>query len=271
MKQRKGRMLRENCLESKKLAKATHAANNLWFRLLVKVDDYGNFLDDAAVIKTGCFLWRPGLKNSHVKRLVDELQRTGLLSRYEVNGERFIHLERFEDFQELRYERAARFPRLIAPSGQPESTPEADGDRPTAAPPRASTPPCLPSQDSPRAGTPPCPRANPNADNESEREVKKKRSEAEAAAARKNLWLELGVDARRLPPAFRELCEGLYACKGGQSTAELVGVCMDVWTSGGNKIPPQFARCAAEIREAAKQKKAGPELPELEELAWRKR
>jgi hypothetical protein len=135
LRQRKGRMLRENCLESKKLAKATHGACNLWFRLLVKVDDYGNFPNDPAMIKTACFLWRAGMKTSHVKDLVDELVELGLLSRYEVNGEGFIHFERFEDFQKLRYEKAASFPRPCA-----VSTPSADRQREL---PAVSTPPVL--------------------------------------------------------------------------------------------------------------------------------
>lgn len=224
-------MLRENCLESKKLATATHAACNLWFRLLVKVDDYGNFLDDSAVIKTACFLWRAGMKNSFVKELIDELQSVGLLSRYEVNNERFIHLERFEDFQELRYEKVARFPRLLEPCNPPTEV-----------------------------STPPCPPAKSNRGNKSSDEVKSKRSEGKAAP--NPVWKETGVDPAGLPGPFRKLCEELYAKRNGQSLAEFVGVCMDGWQAlGEKKQPREFVQAATRIREEAKNPPAAPIRP----------
>jgi hypothetical protein len=114
-KQPKGRMLRENILDSKKLGIATHAACNLWFRLLVKVDDFGNFPDDALLIKNTCFAYRRNMKTSFLRDLLEELVGIGLLSQYEVNGEHFLHFERFEDFQQMKYEKMARFPRLELP------------------------------------------------------------------------------------------------------------------------------------------------------------
>jgi hypothetical protein len=58
----------------------------------------------------------------------------------------------------------------------------------------------------------------------------------------------------------------LYATRNGQPISEFVGLCMDVWESRGNKIPPRFARAAAEIREHEKNPppaaiKPLPEMP----------
>lgn len=105
----RGRMLRENVCESRKLAAVSHAANNLWFRLLTRVDDCGNFRDNAEAIKTACFLFTP-MKRNTIGKLIDELVEVGLLTRYEVEDEKFLHFERFEDFQEFRYERQPKFP-----------------------------------------------------------------------------------------------------------------------------------------------------------------
>jgi len=246
-KQRKGRMLRENCLESKKLATATHAACNLWFRLLVKVDDYGNFPDDPAMIKTACFLWRPGMRTNYVKELLDELHAIGLLSRYEVDGERFIHLERFEDFQELRYEKVARFPRQIVL-------------------PVATCPPTLPPENFPVASTPPTPPAKSNADNKSGDEVKKKRSEGAACP----VWKETGVDPKRVPGPFRKVAEDAWPTRDGSSIFKFMGEVLDIWKALGARGYPQ-AWVQRKLALAHLPAKSQPERPELEAIPWKKR
>jgi hypothetical protein len=109
--------------------------------------------------------------------------------------------------------------------------------------------------------TSPCKTARPNKSKQLEEAM-------EEAASRKPVvvWEEIGVDPRPLSLEFRELCEGLYATRNGQPMSEFVGLCMDVWESRGNKIPPRFARAAAEIREHEKNPppaaiKPLPEMP----------
>lgn len=87
-----------------------------------------------------------------------------------------------------------------------------------------------------------------------------------------SVWKELGVYPGTLPPEFRELCEGLHVTRDGQPIVKFMSACMDAWESRGNKIPAPFAKAAAEIREREKGKKINTsEVPELEELAWRKK
>jgi hypothetical protein len=89
----------------------------------------------------------------------------------------------------------------------------------------------------------------------------------ERTADGSELWNLIGVPPQKMPPEFRELCEGLHANKNGQPMSEFVGVCMDVWESRRNTIPPQFAKAAAAIREREKgEKTTKPEMPELEDL-----
>jgi len=88
------------------------------------------------------------------------------------------------------------------------------------------------------------------------------------------LWGLIGIpeNDRNLHPEFRELAEGLFATRNGQSLREFMGVCMDLWQSQGNKIPAPFARAARDIRnrESDKQQNTS-ERPELEEIPWAKK
>ena len=90
----------------------------------------------------------------------------GLLTRYEVDGEEFIHFERFEDFQVLRW-REARFPQ--PGSGASASSGSSNGRE------GEQTPPAAPLSDSKSSKSD----VSPNADNKTGDEVKKKRSKVE--------------------------------------------------------------------------------------------
>jgi hypothetical protein len=86
------------------------------------------------------------------------------------------------------------------------------------------------------------------------------------------LWELLEIDPSKLPAAFRELCEGLFATKGNQSLGELMGFCMNLWEEQRKRIPPPFAQKAREIRAREKTpKKATSERPELESIPWNKK
>jgi hypothetical protein len=80
------------------------------------------------------------------------------------------------------------------------------------------------------------------------------------------LWNLIGVSPQKMPPAFRELCEQLYAQKNGQPLAEFVGVCMDGWQAlGGTRQPREFVHAANRIREQGKNPAPAPirPLPEM--------
>lgn len=161
-----GRMLRENIVDSKKLAAVTDSAAHLWFKLLVVVDDCGNFVADPAKIKAACYLRKPHTKPSRIKQLTDELLEAGLLTLYEADGEEFIHFERFQDFQVLKYERQ-RFPQ--PGSGATARIGSDNGQQ------VGRTPPAAPLSDSKSSNSD----VSPSADNKTGDEVKKKGSKVE--------------------------------------------------------------------------------------------
>jgi hypothetical protein len=70
-----------------------------------------------------------------------------------------------------------------------------------------------------------------------------------------DLWNLIGVRREKMPPAFAELSEGLFANKNGQSLSEFMGVCMDGWSAMGKKrYPPEFARAKAKIKACEREK-----------------
>jgi hypothetical protein len=76
------------------------------------------------------------------------------------------------------------------------------------------------------------------------------------------LWNLIRVRPEKMPPAFRELCERLYAAKNGQPLSEFVGVCMDGWQAlGGARQPREFVQAANRIREHEKNPPPAPIKP----------
>ncbi len=97
--------------------------------------------------------------------------------------------------------------------------------------------------------------------------VRQSSKTAEPPARDSELWNLIGVLPEKMPPAFRELCEQLYAKKDGQPLSEFVGVCMDGWEAlGGGRHPRAFVQAANRIREQEKNPppaaiKPLPEMP----------
>lgn len=111
----------------------------------------------------------------------------------------------------------------------------------------------------------PCKDARPN---KSKQLSKQYEEAAERIAAASELWNLIGVPVQKLPPAFRELCEQLYASKNGQPLSEFVGVCMDEWEAlGGGRHPRAFVQAANRIREQERHKTQEP-MRELEPEPW---
>ena len=114
------RMISENVCTSKKLTKVSAEAERLWFRLLTRVDDNGNFHGGAAEVRGAClpcFDVTLAQTESWLKELNDvrgqgEEDPHGLIAFYEVHGERFAHFIGFEKHQTLRKDRtmSIKFP-----------------------------------------------------------------------------------------------------------------------------------------------------------------
>jgi hypothetical protein len=105
------RMLHSNICESEKLALISYEAETLYYRLLTRVDDNGNFSADPRVVYGQCLTLREDMTPKKVTSLLNELSSvTGrdkkpLIEFYESDGDRYLHITKFEDFQYLRKDR----------------------------------------------------------------------------------------------------------------------------------------------------------------------
>lgn len=106
------RMIAENVCDSERLAKVSAGAERLWFRLLTKTDDNGNFYAKPALVRGHC-LAQFDFTIQEVSDWLEELASArggdgdfGLIAFYESRGERFLHFMGFEKHQTLRKDRA---------------------------------------------------------------------------------------------------------------------------------------------------------------------
>lgn len=112
------RMLHSNICESEKLAAISYQAETLYYRLLTRVDDNGNFSADPRIVFGQCMTLREDMTPKKVAGLLDELatitgkDKKPLIEFYETDGDKWLHFTKFEDFQYLRPDRQAtvKFP-----------------------------------------------------------------------------------------------------------------------------------------------------------------
>jgi hypothetical protein len=123
-------MLHANISTSEKIDKLSATAECLYTRLLPHLDDYGNFPADPELIRKTCFPLKKRWNNWSIKGWLDKIVKVGLASYYESDGVKYLHYDRFEDFQKLNY-RNARYPRHPDDRGghQPMSGVVIDDDR----------------------------------------------------------------------------------------------------------------------------------------------
>lgn len=103
------RMIHENVCESKKLDRVSRGAESLWYRILTKVDDNGNFFGDPFLVKAHVFPFCVSVSAEDVAGWLKELYEArgesddlGLLAPYEVEGRTYIHFVGFHSYQKLR-------------------------------------------------------------------------------------------------------------------------------------------------------------------------
>lgn len=98
------RILKESICTSKNLETVSADAQVLFFRLIVKVDDFGLFFGDARLIASLLYPLNPP-KIDKVKNWLAELEQANLIKFYVVEDETYIQLITFQKHQ---IKRAAR-------------------------------------------------------------------------------------------------------------------------------------------------------------------
>lgn len=95
------RMLYKNICTSEKINQLSDEAENLYYRLLVNVDDLGRFFGNPVTVKDMCYPMK-NVTPFEVGLRLDQLSLGGLIHRYEVNNVSYVEVEKFSAFQILR-------------------------------------------------------------------------------------------------------------------------------------------------------------------------
>lgn len=98
------RMLAKSISTSRKLNKVGDSPALLFTWTLSHLDDFGNF-DGAADVIRGSIVPMRNWKLDKVQKAMEELLAIGAWVLYEVDGEPYIHCEKFDDFQTFKGDR----------------------------------------------------------------------------------------------------------------------------------------------------------------------
>ena len=105
------RMISKSISTSRKLAKASAYSSLLFTWLIPHCDDSGNMDAEPAIVRGTVMPLRPESIEDTEKALL-ELELLGLVKMYQINEEKFLHINKWEDHQTLRTDRLdLRFPK----------------------------------------------------------------------------------------------------------------------------------------------------------------
>lgn len=97
------RILKESICMSDNLALVSAEAERLFYRLIVKCDDYGVYYGHEQIIKNTCFASNADqIPTDQIIKNLMELEIANLIERYEVNGKQYIHITTWHDHQKIR-------------------------------------------------------------------------------------------------------------------------------------------------------------------------
>lgn len=89
------RLLRD-CTCSENVDKLSAHAEVLFYRLMMKADDYGSFFGNSKLIKANCFPLRlDTVRDADISRWIDELLKAGLIAVYTHAGKEYLRIKNF--------------------------------------------------------------------------------------------------------------------------------------------------------------------------------
>lgn len=98
------RIIKESICMSEDIAALSSEAEILFYRLIVKADDYGTYYGNPSIIKNTCFpLISDDIKVEQVKSWIAELAKVGLVIYYEASdGKAYVKLTKWDKHQQIR-------------------------------------------------------------------------------------------------------------------------------------------------------------------------
>lgn len=103
------RLIREGIKTSARIGRVTERAEMLFVRLLVTVCPYGRYHAEPELVKQGALPNRPRTRTADVAAALDELERSGLISRWTVpDGAAYLVIPKFG--QRLKFKGRSPYP-----------------------------------------------------------------------------------------------------------------------------------------------------------------
>ena len=98
------RLIKESICMSEDIASLSPNAEILFYRLIVKADDFGTYYGNPAIIKNTCFpLKADDIELHQVESWIEELANVGLVIYYEASdGKSYVKLAKWEKHQQIR-------------------------------------------------------------------------------------------------------------------------------------------------------------------------
>lgn len=97
------RLIKESICTSEDLDKLSPMAEILFYRLIVKADDYGAYYGNVSIIKSNCFpLKSDDITCDQVKEWLCELVSAGLIDTYKTEGRDYIQFHKWKNHQQIR-------------------------------------------------------------------------------------------------------------------------------------------------------------------------
>lgn len=100
----RGRMIDKKLITSRKVNSISLGAECLYVRVLSLTDDFGRYHSDTRILKAHAFSLRRVTERA-IQKWLSELVDVGLIRLYSVDGEEYLEVTRFEDFQTFRTDR----------------------------------------------------------------------------------------------------------------------------------------------------------------------
>ena len=107
------RLIKESITTSEDIDRLSLGAEILFYRLMVKVDDFGIYYGNAKLIRSECFPLRADtLKATQVEKWLEELDEAGLIRRYTAgDGRTYLQFTKWEKHQQIRAQKS-KFPQF---------------------------------------------------------------------------------------------------------------------------------------------------------------
>lgn len=107
------RILKESITTSEDIDSLSPDAEILFYRLMVKADDFGIYYGNAKLIRSNCFPLRVDeIKTASVEKWLSELENAGLIQRYTApDGRTYLRFIKWEKHQQIRAKKS-KFPQF---------------------------------------------------------------------------------------------------------------------------------------------------------------